>query len=145
MMTQYTNKVTRDNPDFFRDTKFLTCSNSIDSLAPQSPIFPALKAAPKAPWMKYHNIVGVLSKKNQSFGNRISGEGDGIVAYESAHIDDVVSEKIVDADHMSVHRNPLSVLEVRRILNEHWDEAQPQLSQQMPLPRVQMARLIDQP
>jgi triacylglycerol esterase/lipase EstA (alpha/beta hydrolase family) len=144
MMVQYTNKVTLDNPGFFRDKKFLTCSNSIDSLSPQSPIFPVLKNAPHAPWMKYHNIVGVLSKEKEGFANRISGRGDGIVAYESAHTDDAVSEKIVDADHMSVHRNPLAVLEVRRILNEHWEESLPLISNQMPVPRVQMARLTDE-
>jgi hypothetical protein len=143
MMVQYTNKVTLDNPGFFRDKKFLTCSTSIDSLSPQSPIFPVLKNAPHAPWMKYHNIVGVLSKDKESFANRISGRGDGIVAYESAHTDDAISEKIVDAEHMSVHRNPLAVLEVRRILAEHWEESLPLISGQMPVPRVQMARLND--
>ena len=144
MVVQYTNKVTRDNPGFFRDTKFLTCSNSIDSLTPQSPVFPVLQEAPKAPWMKYHNIVGVLSKENEGFANRISGRGDGIVAYESAHVNDAESEIIVDAEHMSVHRHPLSVLEVRRILLEHWEESLPQLSN-LPVPRVQMARLTDDP
>lgn len=144
MMVQYTNKATRDNPGFFRDTRFLTCSNSIDSLAPQSPIFPVLKAAPRAPWMRYHNIIGVLPKDKEVFGNRISGRGDGIVAYDSAHTDDAISEKVVEAEHMSVHRNPLAVLEVRRILNEHWEESLPALAGQMPVPRVEMARLADE-
>jgi hypothetical protein len=130
MMVQYTNKVTLDNPGFFRDKQFLTISNSIDSLSPQSPIFPVLKNAPRAPWVTYHNIVGVLPKDKESFGNRISGRGDGVVAYESAHTDDAVSEKIVEAEHMSVHRNPLAVLEVRRILNEHWDSAQSEFASQ---------------
>ena len=91
--------------------------------------------------MKYHNIVGVLSKEKEGFGNRISGRGDGVVAYESAHADDAHFGEDVDAEHMSVHRHPLAVLEVRRILNEHWEESLPQLSGQMPVPRVQMARL----
>jgi hypothetical protein len=142
MMVKYTNKVTLENPGLFRDKKFLTCSNSIDSLAPDSPIFPVLKAAPHAPWMKYHNIIGVLPKEKEGFGNRISGRGDGVVAYESAHTDDAISEKVVDAEHMSVHRNPLAVLEVRRILNEHWEESLPMLSGQMPVPR--MARVMDE-
>ena len=70
--------------------------------------------------------------------------GDGIVAYESAQAEDAMSEKIVDAEHMSVHRNPLTVLEVRRILNEHWEESLPQLSGRLPVPRIQMARLSDE-
>jgi hypothetical protein len=45
---------------------------------------------------------------------------------------------------MSVHRNPLAVLEVRRILSEHWEESLPLISGQMPVPRVQMARLTDE-
>jgi len=138
MMVQFTNEVTRSNPGFFRDTEFLTCSNSIDSLSPQAPIFPVLKQAQRAPWMRYHNIVGVVS--NEGFGNRISGKGDGVVAYQSAHADDAASELVVDAEHMSVHRNPRATLEVRRILLEHWQESLPHLSHQMPVPRIEMAR-----
>jgi hypothetical protein len=44
---------------------------------------------------------------------------DGVVPYASAHLDGVESEIVVEADHNNVHRHPLAVLEVRRILLEH--------------------------
>jgi hypothetical protein len=48
--------------------------------------------------------------------------GDGVVRYESAHIEGVESELIVRSGH-SVQGNPQTVLEVRRILLQHADEA----------------------
>jgi len=47
---------------------------------------------------------------------------DGVVRYESAHIDGVESELIVRSGH-SVQANPQTVLEVRRILLLHAEEA----------------------
>jgi hypothetical protein len=34
-------------------------------------------------------------------------------------LDHVASEIVVEADHLVVHRHPLAILEVRRILLEH--------------------------
>jgi hypothetical protein len=48
--------------------------------------------------------------------------GDGIVRYDSAHIEDAESEVIVQADHMKVHHHPRAVQEVRRILYLHLQE-----------------------
>ena len=46
--------------------------------------------------------------------NRIS---DGIVPYESAHLDNALSEKVLTGNH-SVQASPQAVLELRRILHE---------------------------
>ncbi len=51
--------------------------------------------------------------------------GDGVVSYQSAHLDGVLSEVVVTADHTHVHQHPLAVLEVRRILLEHLQESNP--------------------
>ena len=59
-----------ENPGFFRNTDLLAISTSIDSLAPDSPIFPAMLAAKRAPWVSYHNIVGVVPE--DSFWKRFS-------------------------------------------------------------------------
>jgi pimeloyl-ACP methyl ester carboxylesterase len=125
MMVQLTNNVTRQNPNFFRDTLFLTCSTSIDSLSPESPIFPVMLNARRAPWVKYHNVIGVAT--NGGFAARLAGEGDGVVTLKNAQAEDAVSELIVDADHASVHRHPKTTLEVRRILFEHWQESVPHM------------------
>ena len=49
---------------------------------------------------------------------RVTEDGDGVVTVKSAHLDGA-SEITVAADHLEVHRHPLAILEVRRILLEH--------------------------
>lgn len=110
----------RANPGLFRDTQLLTEANAIDSLAPDSPIFPVMLRAEKAPDVKYHNIIGVL--ENPSWLNGRKSRGDGVVEYASARMDDVESELIVDADHTSIHVTGTAIFEVRRILLEHLHE-----------------------
>ena len=113
-------KLFRDNKDVFRDTAVLETQTGIDSLAPDSPIFPVMLASHRPAWVKYHNIVGLVPKGGL-FGSLAAGT-DGVVAFESAHMDDVESELVVTADHTTVHGHPRAVLEVRRILLEHLAE-----------------------
>jgi len=110
-------QIVRENPDLFRQHTMLEVKTSLDSLAPDSPILPVLLHAQRPPWLKCHNIVGVLPDKG--FIGKVAGGSDGVVAFSSAHLDDALSELKVEADHMDVHRHPLSILEVRRILLEH--------------------------
>ena len=67
--------------------------------------------------VKYHNIVGLVPR--DGFVARLSEEGDGVVGFTSAHLEEVDSELVVASDHLNVHRHPLAILEVRRILLEH--------------------------
>lgn len=113
-------KIFRENREVFRDDYFMKVSTSLDSLSPRSPVFPVLLNAQHAPWVKYHTIIGVLP--NEGLVGRFVGGTDGVVSYESAHLDFASSEFKIAADHSSVHRHPLSVLEVRRILLEHLAE-----------------------
>lgn len=106
-----------NNPGFFKSTELLTTSTSIDSLAPNHPVLMEMLKAEKASWVHFNNIVGVV--EGQSLIGRVTTEGDGIVPLSSAHLDDVESEIRTPADHITVHRHPRSVLEVRRILSEH--------------------------
>lgn len=124
MLTLSKKKVIRDNPDLFRDTELLSINTSIDSLSPESPFLPAMLHAKRASWVTYHNVVGQAEDDSilGLLGVKVAGEGDGVVSLASAHMDDVESEVIVEADHVTVHQHPRSVLEVRRILLEHLDE-----------------------
>jgi pimeloyl-ACP methyl ester carboxylesterase len=117
MMMELGTKLATANPNFFRNSDLLTMTTSIDSLAPDCPIFPVMLKAPRPSFTHYHNIAGVVPKK--TILGRVSEEGDGVVALTSAHLDDVESEIVVEADHLAVHRHPLAILEVRRILLEH--------------------------
>jgi hypothetical protein len=109
-------RLVRDNPGLFKDTELLTADTSIDSLSPESPIFPALREAQPGPHVRYHNIIGVAPT-----GRWLSDEhpSDGVVTVASARLENAVSEKQVAADHVSIHTEPATILEVRRILMEH--------------------------
>jgi len=131
-IVQTKTKIVRDNPDFFRNTELFTVSTSIDSLSPDSPLLPVMLQSPTPPWVKYHNIVGVMSQ--QHWLGRISEPGDGVVSYESARLEDAASEVVVDADHVHVHQHPRAILEVRRILLEHSEEMHAEMSLRSPVP-----------
>ena len=117
MMVELSNKLIRENPGAFRNSELLTMTTSIDSLSPKCPIFPVLNASERAPWTRYHNIVGVVPSKTWLGG--VSEVGDGVVGLESARLAGSASEIEVPADHLVVHQHPLAILEVRRILLEH--------------------------
>jgi hypothetical protein len=117
MMTELSNKLIRENPGAFKNTDLLTTTTSIDSLAPDCPIFPVMQSAQRASWTRYHNVAGVVPKK--TWLGSVSEEGDGIVGLTSARLPEAASELIVPADHLTVHQHPLAILEVRRILLEH--------------------------
>lgn len=122
MMVLTGQNLVNKNPGVFQNADLLINSTSIDSLSPDSPVFPAMLRAPRAPWVTYHNIVGVTPSK--SWFSEPKSRSDGVVDYESAHMDDVVSEIIVNSEHQTIHRNPKAILEVRRILLEHLDEVE---------------------
>ncbi len=119
-LVQTRTQLARDNPGLFQNTEMLTISTSIDSLAPDSPVLPVLLHSQPAPWVRYHNIVGVISDRH--FLSRFSEAGDGVVSFASARLEQADSEIVVDADHSRVHQHPRSILEVRRILLEHAQE-----------------------
>lgn len=116
-MLQARQRLITDNPDVIRSPELLTISTSIDSLAPGNPIFKTMDRLPRADWVRYHNIIGLVS--TDSLLGKFSQGSDGVVSFESARLEDVDSELVVEADHTFVHDHPRSILEVRRILLEH--------------------------
>ena len=82
---------------------------SLFSLAP-NPILDGLAGLPIA--VPFHTIVG---DRGLGGGDHSS---DGVVAYASSHLPGAESEKIVPAGH-SVFSNQLTVLEIKRILEEN--------------------------
>jgi pimeloyl-ACP methyl ester carboxylesterase len=135
-ITDIGNSLIRQNPGVFRNTELLTATTSIDSLSPQSPVFPTMLRARKAPWVTYHNIVGVVRSSNW-FGGE-SESSDGVVGLESAHMDDVESEILVESKHQDIHSKPRAILEVRRILVDHLRQTatQPELAGILRVPEV---------
>ena len=84
----------------------------LDSLLPDNPMLKAMIKQPFSPNVTYHSIIGNKKEAN------VKGGTDGIVTYESAHIDGAKSEKIILSDH-GVHTKSQGIIEVRRILTEH--------------------------
>ena len=89
-------------------------STGIDGLRPESS-FAIITNKADLSAIPFHSIIG-----NQEAADTPGGS-DGVVPYESSHLDDAQSEKIVRSGH-SAHRHPLAILEVTRILEQHLDE-----------------------
>ncbi|MFY7874290.1 MAG: hypothetical protein ACOVQM_02515, partial [Pirellula sp.] len=144
-ITDMGNSLIRQNPGLFRNTELLTTTTSIDSLSPESPIFPTMLRARRAPWVNYHNIIGIMEKSNW-FGKDAT-DSDGIVNVESAHMDDVDSEILVQSRHQDIHRTARAVLEVRRILVEHLRKSaqQPALAGLLTLPNAWTNQAYSEP
>ena len=94
-------------------------------------MFRVLEGTPRAPWVKYHNIAGLLEEGGVL--RRIAGAGDGIVPFRSAQLADVDSEVVVPATPPHVHRHPQSILAVRELQRTHWMEPATSVEQAAPL------------
>ena len=89
-----------------------TLPTAVDNMSPTHNFIRTLSASPIAPGVAVHSIVAV-----QGVGD-LSGLSDGVVRYQSAHLDGIGTEKVVHSSH-SMQAEPDTVLEVRRILREH--------------------------
>jgi hypothetical protein len=90
----------------------LQIPRSVHSMDPSRPFTKTLISIPIDPAVKVHSIIAVTGKKP------LEEDGDGIVAYQSTHIMEAVSEKVIQSGH-SVQGHPEAIEEIRRILLEH--------------------------
>jgi pimeloyl-ACP methyl ester carboxylesterase len=104
--------VSRNGPDFFREHFRKGIPTSIDELEFGSPMLTGLAGLPTSPAVKVHSIIAI--RPGTPTGNRT----DGLVSYDSAHIEGVVSERIVATGHLC-QDHPEVIAEVKRILAEH--------------------------
>ena len=86
---------------------------SIDNMSPGNRFIKALAKIPVSPGVRAHSIISVNDDAP------LSSAGDGVVKYESAHVDGVESELIVRSPHSGMQAAPETIEEVRRILLEH--------------------------
>jgi len=118
MIMQGKHQLIARNPNFFRPDAPFNVTTSIDSLVPDSPLLPVLLTAQTGSWVRYHNVVGDAPKSGIT-GWFSKNRGDGVVSLASAQLEQAVSQISVAAEHSKVHRDPKSILEVRRILMQH--------------------------
>ena len=85
---------------------------SVDNMSPNHRFIRNLSATPIDPRIHAHSIIAALGS------GPLTGRTDGVVAYESAHLEGVESELVVQSGH-SAQGNPEVIEEVRRILHEH--------------------------
>jgi hypothetical protein len=83
-----------------------------DNMNPNNPGLQVLASIPVSANIPAHSIIAV-----QGEGPKEEGD-DGVVAYKSAHIEEAISEKVVNWNH-SCQGQPEVIEEVRRILMEH--------------------------
>jgi hypothetical protein len=89
---------------------------SIKGLSPQNPMIQALAGVAIDKGVPFHSIIG---DRGLDGGEQSS---DGVVPYTSSHLAGAVSELIVPSDHAAT-AHPLTVLEVKRILKLHLQQA----------------------
>jgi pimeloyl-ACP methyl ester carboxylesterase len=94
---------------------------TIDLLKPSNPLLQALEEMPVSPRVRSHTIVG------EGYFFPALRRGDSIVPIQSARLPDVESELFVKAKHTKIHRTMDTVLELERILDEHYAEVRPRL------------------
>jgi pimeloyl-ACP methyl ester carboxylesterase len=94
---------------------FKQTPTAVDNMRPGHPFVRSLVSSPIADGVTAHSIIAVQGEGGPE------GLNDGVVAYESAHLDDVASEKIVRSSH-STQGNPQTILEIERILAEHLEQ-----------------------
>jgi hypothetical protein len=105
-------QLVKDNQDAFDRRRFRRLPTSIETLEPNSPILMAILAMQPGPGVAMHSIIGSLrpGPRDQTT--------DGVVPYQSAHLKEALSEKVVRSDH-GVQKDGEAIQEVRRILREH--------------------------
>lgn len=89
---------------------------SIDNMSPGNAFIETLSGIPVAPGVAAHSIIPVDDD------GPLDAAGDGVVAYSSAHIEGVESERIIRPSSHSTQSNPDTIDEVRRILLAHADD-----------------------
>ena len=85
---------------------------AIDNMNPRNPALLLLASIPVPSGIPAHSIIAVKGDGPKEKGD------DGVVAYQSAHIDEAVSELVVRWEH-SCQGQPQVIEEIRRILLEH--------------------------
>ena len=110
-------KIAKENNDKLKDDFFAKTVTSLDSLTPDAVVFDAMANAKVSENVKFHNIIGRVTKRKLfSLSEEIETGDDGVVAEESANNPRAISQIAVPSEHAEVHQHPASIYEVRRIL-----------------------------
>ncbi|MHC4959530.1 MAG: esterase/lipase family protein [Planctomycetota bacterium] len=87
-------------------------ATSVGNLSRNHPVTKEVATWPIAPGVIYHSVIGDKDEADKAGGT------DGVVEYDSSHIEGAASEKIVKSGH-HVQKTAAGILEVHRILLLH--------------------------
>lgn len=110
-----TGELVSGNPDALRFDPRRPTFGSVYGMRPGSVLLETLVETPVAPGVTAHSIIPVRGDLPPY------GQSDGVVSYDSAHLDWVASELVVPRTGHSAQQSPIAIEEVRRILIEHAD------------------------
>jgi triacylglycerol esterase/lipase EstA (alpha/beta hydrolase family) len=114
-MSVFSNENIELNEQVSQNTKKVT--NSIGNLSATSPFAIVYNQIPVRNDVTYHSIIGTHKDDTGP------GSSDGVVPYESSHIDFAVSERLVHSQH-GAHQHPDAIDEVYQILLQHLKETE---------------------
>jgi len=103
------------NRDALATRSLTRLPTSLDNMTPSNPFLQMLAAIPIDPHVTAHSIIAVKGDGPPEQG------ADGVVRYESAHIEGVESELVVRSGH-STQGEPATINEVKRILIENVEQ-----------------------
>lgn len=109
----------RENGDqFFTDTFLDGVPSSVRLLRLHSPLLQTVNALSYAPEVPRHSIIARVAPVPAEMST------DGVVPYESSHIEGVASEKLVLGSHACLDQTD-TIEEIRRILMTHLESLRP--------------------
>jgi hypothetical protein len=124
VLTDAARDLTEENPKVTFRLAPNHLPTSLTLLWPGDPALELLARRPRPPGVFLHSILGI-APPTAAVAERLLAaipsplKTDGVVPAASAHLDDVDSECVLQADHSHVHTDPKAAQEVRRILREH--------------------------
>lgn len=104
----------------------LYLQNGASQLSNQSVFMQLTNNIKISPTVRYHSIMANNNKvnKNNDQISDLSGEyiSDGIVPYDSSHLEGATSETVLSGNH-SIHEDPETILHLRKILYESLNDS----------------------
>jgi pimeloyl-ACP methyl ester carboxylesterase len=112
LRASYTRLIARNGADFFTALFRQGLPTSIDELEWRSPFLTGLEELGLAREIKAHSVIADHRDPPRPGGS------DGLVPYESAHLETAATETLISSGHLC-QEHPAVIREVQRILVEH--------------------------
>ncbi|OOS25303.1 alpha/beta hydrolase [Moraxella porci DSM 25326] len=96
----------------------LYLQNGASQLSDRSSFVALTEDVQISPSVRYHTIVGNHRGDQDSVDTVGAAISDGVVPYDSSHLEGAASETIITGRH-NIHENPKTIVQLRKILHQH--------------------------